>query len=267
MTYRYVSKKTVRPARSLCDQLFAGMKGRLQERYGLRIRVETVGSGSVNLVTRKDGQPFDLDYDILIFGSTMVPEQIKHRLMSELDTKAIRLGFRNGQDSTSAITYIHPEVKDYCIPKFHVDIGIILISDQHSGRLIHHKDTNTYVWETPVHYDDLAGRAAAIRRSGLQNRLREVYLDRKNHYLDIGDPYHPSYIVYVEAVNQVWQQMQSQGGTNMSKGKVSGKTHTQEQMDHHANQGNPNNAAHKAALDNRSNQLNPNHAASKGGKK
>ena len=53
----------------------------------------------------------------------------------------------------------------------------------------------------------------------------------------------------------------------MSKGKVSGNTHTQSQMDHHANQSNPNNSAHKAAADNRSNQMNPNHSASKGGKK
>ncbi len=46
----------------------------------------------------------------------------------------------------------------------------------------------------------------------------------------------------------------------------SGKTHTKGQMDHHANQGNPNNAAHKAAADNHANQCNPNHAASKGEK-
>lgn len=51
----------------------------------------------------------------------------------------------------------------------------------------------------------------------------------------------------------------------MSKGKCSGNTHTQQQMNHHANQGNPNNAAHKAGADNRSNQMNPNNPAYKGG--
>lgn len=40
--------------------------------------------------------------------------------------------------------------------------------------------------------------------------------------------------------------------------KTSGKNHTQSQMDHHANQGDPNNPANKAAKDNRSNQMNPN---------
>ena len=40
--------------------------------------------------------------------------------------------------------------------------------------------------------------------------------------------------------------------------KVSGKTHTHEQLDHYSDQHNPNNEKHQAELDNRSNQLNPN---------
>lgn len=43
----------------------------------------------------------------------------------------------------------------------------------------------------------------------------------------------------------------------------SGATHTQSQMNHHANQCNPNNAAHTAAMNNHSNQCNPNHGKSK----
>lgn len=52
--------------------------------------------------------------------------------------------------------------------------------------------------------------------------------------------------------------------------KVSGNTHSQSQMNNHANQGNPNNSAHTAAANNHSNQCNPNNAAyasSRGGKK
>lgn len=48
----------------------------------------------------------------------------------------------------------------------------------------------------------------------------------------------------------------------MAKG-CSGNTHTQSQMNHHANQSNPNNAAHTAAMNNHSNQCNPNHSSSK----
>lgn len=53
----------------------------------------------------------------------------------------------------------------------------------------------------------------------------------------------------------------------MAKEHASGNTHTQSQMNHHANQGNPNNAAHKAANNNHANQMNPNNPAFNGGKK
>ncbi|MBO6301755.1 MAG: hypothetical protein J6N15_04905 [Ruminiclostridium sp.] len=43
--------------------------------------------------------------------------------------------------------------------------------------------------------------------------------------------------------------------------KVSGKTHSGSQGTHHANQSNPNNPAHTAAMNNHSNQCNPNNSA------
>lgn len=43
----------------------------------------------------------------------------------------------------------------------------------------------------------------------------------------------------------------------MGKG-VSSHTHTQEQLDHYANQNNPNNDAFQDDLDNHADQLNPN---------
>lgn len=46
--------------------------------------------------------------------------------------------------------------------------------------------------------------------------------------------------------------------------KVSGHTHTQSQLDHHANQLNPNSPAHQAAMDNHANQCNPNRGSSQG---
>ena len=51
----------------------------------------------------------------------------------------------------------------------------------------------------------------------------------------------------------------------MAKG-CSGKTHTQSQCNHHANQCNPNNDTYKAAINNHSNQCNPNHSTSKNNK-
>lgn len=50
-------------------------------------------------------------------------------------------------------------------------------------------------------------------------------------------------------------------------GKVSGNTHTSQQVNNYANQNNPNNAAHAANNNNHSNQMNPNHSEYKGSSK
>lgn len=52
------------------------------------------------------------------------------------------------------------------------------------------------------------------------------------------------------------------GGEIMSKGHgVSGHTHTQGQLNHYANQNNPNNSAYQSRMDNHANQCNPNHGS------
>lgn len=51
----------------------------------------------------------------------------------------------------------------------------------------------------------------------------------------------------------------------MGRGKgVSGYTHSQQELDHYANQNNPNSSAYQSELDNHANQLNPNNEEYKG---
>ena len=57
---------------------------------------------------------------------------------------------------------------------------------------------------------------------------------------------------------------------NIGKGSYNPNAHTASQDNHHSNQGNPNNAAHRANNNNHANQCNPNNAAyhsSRGGEK
>lgn len=51
----------------------------------------------------------------------------------------------------------------------------------------------------------------------------------------------------------------------MSKNRkgCSGNTHTQAQVNHYANQHNPNDSSYQAAANNHANQCNPNHGGSK----
>lgn len=49
--------------------------------------------------------------------------------------------------------------------------------------------------------------------------------------------------------------------------KVSGKTHTSQQLNNYSNQNNPNNAAYSANANNHANQMNPNNSSYKGSSK
>lgn len=54
-------------------------------------------------------------------------------------------------------------------------------------------------------------------------------------------------------------------GGELLMGKVSGNTHTQQQVNNYSNQRNSNNSAYRANNNNHANQLNPNNQASKSG--
>ena len=60
-----------------------------------------------------------------------------------------------------------------------------------------------------MHFGDLEKKVALINKNRWKPQLREVYLKKKNMYLDRNDSSHPSFVVYVEAVNEVCQTMQS----------------------------------------------------------
>mgnify|MGYP003317867099 CR=1 FL=1 len=49
--------------------------------------------------------------------------------------------------------------------------------------------------------------ADKLKKLGYWSDVREVYKNLKNHYLSIQDNNHPSFTVYVEAVNRVYDRI------------------------------------------------------------
>ena len=52
--------------------------------------------------------------------------------------------------------------------------------------------------------DSVKAKEEAIKKAGCWVEVRDRYLKLKNMYLRSGDYDHPSYIVYVESVNQIY---------------------------------------------------------------
>ena len=90
--------------------------------------------------------------------------------------------------------------------EFKFDIAILGKNSQGNlCRLIHNKWYGTYNWCEVPSSKNVRAKADKLKKLGMWNEVRDTYEELKNLYLRRGDRDHPSFVVYVEAVNQVYQ--------------------------------------------------------------
>ena len=183
---------------------------------GISAQFTLVGSGARNMVTRNGDGSFDLDYNLEI---TKTSEEYWNDLRHLKDTirilldKAEKLNcFSESQDSTSCLTALL-HFKDDPTVKFKFDVAIV--SRNSKGklcRLIHNKNAwgygkDQYVWNEIPDSHDIAQKTRRLKAEGLWLTVRDRYIDRKNMYLSRWwDKDHPSFIAYIETVNELYCQ-------------------------------------------------------------
>lgn len=181
---------------------------------GITAQHMLVGSGARNLVTRNGNGPFDLDYNLEIIKAT---DKYWNDLRYLKDTVRVALDkatgisgcFSESQDSTSCLTVVLYFKSEPTI-KFKFDVAIVARNPNGTlCRLIHNKNVwgygnDQYTWNEVPNSHDVAQKAQRIKSEGLWFEVREQYVELKNMYLSRQDKNHPSFIVYVEAVNQVY---------------------------------------------------------------
>lgn len=84
-------------------------------------------------------------------------------------------------------------------------------------RLIHNKNVyalgrDQYTWNEVPYSHQVKDRADELKEAGLWQKVRERYLEKKNMYLFRQEHDHPSFVVYVEAVNEVYNRNFNRGG-------------------------------------------------------
>ena len=98
---------------------------------------------------------------------------------------------------------------------FNVDVAIIKIENDNWYRLIHEKHENRasdrWYWNERIDYSVIIEKAEAIKEANGWDEFRERYLKRKDRYLTNNDYNHPSYVVYIEIVNEVYKMYQDRG--------------------------------------------------------
>lgn len=227
--YKLVDEAECKKYRSDCSATLKQVCSILREK-GITSQFTLVGSGARNMVTRNGDGPFDLDYNLEIIKALDEYWNDLHHLKDTVRValdKAIGIKscFSESQDSTSCLTALL-HFDDEPSVKFSFDVAIVMKNSKGSlCRLLQNKNgygigNDQYVWNEVPDSHDVAQKVKQIKSKGLWLEVRERYVYLKNIYLSRQDKNHPSFIVYVEAVNQVYNEYFCQKSSSYPKAMV-----------------------------------------------
>lgn len=210
---KIVDEEECRKYRLDCSITMKKVCSKLKEK-GISSQFTLVGSGARNMITRNVNGPYDLDYNLEIIKA---PNGYWKDLRYLKDTVRILLNeaaglqcFSDSKDSTSCLTSIL-HFKNEPTIEFKFDVAIVAKNSNGTlCRLIHNKNAwgygiDQYVWNEIPYSRDVTLKAKRIKAEGLWLDVRNQYVKLKEMYLSqLWDKEHPSFIIYIEAVNNVY---------------------------------------------------------------
>lgn len=227
--YNYVEdKQLISRMRPLCGNVMQDLCHTLKEEFGIGATFTLVGSGARNLILQNANEPIDLDYNLKIVRSDDWDcKYIKECVRKAFNIVLRKHGWRDCEDSKSSLT-----TKKYYIPgsKTLFSIDVCIVCEDEDGnlyRLIHKKTgytnlnsisyaasiypglvtrrpVNAYYWNKAPNSRDIKLKVDYIKSNAKWELVREQYKSIKNRYLTQNDHNHPSFICYIEAVNNVY---------------------------------------------------------------
>lgn len=210
--YHYVEdKEFVSRMRNLCGNIMQDLCHTLKEEYDIGATFYLVGSGAKNLIMQNASEPVDLDYNLEIVRCEDYEQcrYIKECVMKAFNIVLNDYRLSNCQDSTSSLTTSKMWFTDINSTQFSMDICIVTTDAQGNlRRLIHEKtgriSSDRYFWNIAPNSKNITEKAKFIKENGKWQKVREQYEMIKNRYLYQNDHDHPSFICYIEAVNNVY---------------------------------------------------------------
>ncbi len=215
--YHYLDdKELVSKMRSLCGDIMQDLCHILKEDYDIGATFYLVGSGARNLIMQNNNEPVDLDYNLEIIRCEDFEDcrYIKECTRKAFN-KALNLNDLNDcEDSTSSLTSKLIYFTSGNDTEFRIDVCItVRDEDDVYYRLLHKKtgfvDYDEYYWNTAPNTKKINEKVRYIKSCGKWELVRKQYEKIKNMYLIRSDNNHPSFICYVEAVNNVYNSRKS----------------------------------------------------------
>lgn len=141
---------------------------------------------------------------------------IKEYIRKQFNKVLALNGLGDCQDSTSVLTTKRWSFRKGNKTEFGIDIAIVCKNKNGWHRLIHQKTglacLDRYYWNEVKDSADLEEKAGRIKLIKKWNEVRDTYRDKKNMYLCRNDNTHPSFIVYIESVNEIYNKYFFSGG-------------------------------------------------------
>lgn len=211
--YEYVKKSEYAPVRKELEQIINRVQVYMRKNYGLTFQFRLIGSGQRHLITRIKGgnKGYDFDYNLILSppddGYRYIANVIKAEFMIALKTALQGTKYSFPQDSTSSIT-VKVVDKGKKRIEHSCDFAIIYYgsNDGIDGYyyLRNNKPQQSYQFVFRTSNSDIDEKVREIIEDGGWPYIKEEYLLLKD--INEGNK-KPSFSLYAEAVNNVYNQM------------------------------------------------------------
>ena len=212
--YHYIKdKEFLGRMKNLCSDIMNQLKQQINNDSVMQVDIHLVGSGAKNLITQNANKPIDLDYNLCILKCRGINindgETIKEYIREQYNIVLDRNELDDCHDSKSVLTSGEIYFTQGNPTRFSIDLAITH-EDKYNvwHRLIHEKTGFTYndkwFWNETPHSKDLTRKVKTLKNNDCWLEVRKIYLEKKNMYLRRNDHNHPSFIVYIETINEVY---------------------------------------------------------------
>ena len=211
--YHYIEdKEFLKRMRGLCSGIINQLVQRINNDSVMTVEAHLVGSGAKNLETQNSNNPIDLDYNLCVISTEEMDindcRAIKEYIRKQFNAVLNANGWSDCEDSTSALSTERRHFTQGNATEFSIDVAIVAEGRNQWYRLIHEKTGfaayDRYYWNEAPSSEGLSARVAKLKKTHLWTEVRDAYLEKKNMYLRRQDRNHPSFNVYIEAVNEVY---------------------------------------------------------------
>lgn len=210
--YRYLDdKEFLHKMRSLSGEIMQTFCHYLKEDYNIGASFYLVGSGARNLILQNENRPIDLDYNLEIVRCEDYDDcrHLKESCRKTFNKVLRKYRLPDCEDSTSSLTSKLIQFKSGNPTEFSIDVCITTRDTKDNyHRLIHEKTgwtlNDRYYWNMAPQSKGLKAKVDFTKSKGKWELVREQYLRIKNRYLTSNDTEHPSFVCYIEAVNNVY---------------------------------------------------------------